>query len=99
MAKNKNKYTNDDIPVKEIKNGHIILDNGQKVTGVKIMPKNIFILEQNTQDAIIVGVGKLGSALFHFNGFKEYGFNIKYGFDTNSNIIGTKINGKKIYWL
>ena len=53
MAKNKNKYTNDDIPVKEIKNGYIILDNGQKVTGVKIMPKNIFILEQNTQDAII----------------------------------------------
>lgn len=53
MAKNKNKYTNDDIPVKEIKNGQIILDNGQKVTGVKIMPKNIFILEQTTQDAII----------------------------------------------
>ena len=53
MAKTKNKYTNDDIPVKEIKNGNIILDNGQKVTGVKIMPRNIFILEQNTQDAII----------------------------------------------
>ena len=27
MAKTKNKYTNDDIPVKEIKNGNIILDN------------------------------------------------------------------------
>lgn len=53
MAKTKNKYTNDDIPVKEIKNGNIVLDNGQKVTGVKIMPKNIFILEQTTQDAII----------------------------------------------
>lgn len=53
MAKTKNKYTNDDIPVKEIKNGFIILDNGLKVTGVKIMPKNIFILEQQTQDAII----------------------------------------------
>ena len=53
MAKTKIKYTNDDIPVKEIKNGNIILDNGQKVTGVKIMPRNIFILEQNTQDAII----------------------------------------------
>ena len=53
MAKKKNKYTNDDIPVKEIKNGLIILDNGEKVTGVKIMPKNIFILDQMTQDAII----------------------------------------------
>ena len=53
MAKTKSKYTNDNIPVKEIKNGFIILDNGEKVTGVKIMPKNIFILEQQTQDAII----------------------------------------------
>lgn len=56
MAKTKSKYTNDDIPVKEIKNGNIILDNGQKVTGVKIMPKNIFILEQQTQDAIITNL-------------------------------------------
>ena len=53
MAKTKNRYTNDDIPVKEIKNGFIILDNGEKVTGVKIMPKNIFILDQQTQDAVI----------------------------------------------
>ena len=52
MAKT-NKYTNDDIPIKEIKNGVIILDNGEKVTGVKIMPKNIFILDQMTQNAII----------------------------------------------
>ena len=53
MAKKRNRYTNDDIPVKEIKNGYIILDNGLKVTGVKIMPRNIFILDQNTQDSII----------------------------------------------
>ena len=52
MAK-KSKYTNDDIPVREIKNGLIILDNGQKVTGVKIMPRNIFILEQAMQNNII----------------------------------------------
>ena len=55
MAK-KNKYTNDDIPVKEIKNGFIILDNGEKVTGIKIMPKNIFILEQQTQNAVIANL-------------------------------------------
>lgn len=57
MAKmKKSKYTNDDIPVKEIKNGTIILDNGLKVTGVKIMPKNIFILDQGTQDSIIANL-------------------------------------------
>jgi hypothetical protein len=56
MAKTKNKYTNDDIPIKEIKNGSIILTNNLKVTGIKIMPRNIFILDQQTQDAIITNL-------------------------------------------
>lgn len=50
---NRSKYTNDDIPVKSITGGMIILDDGSKVTGVKIMPKNIFILDQGMQDSII----------------------------------------------
>ena len=49
----RSKYTVDDIPVKAIQNGVILLNNGEKVTGVKIMPKNIFILEQGMQDVII----------------------------------------------
>ena len=54
MAKTaRSKYTVDDIPVKAIANGVILLDNGFKVTGIKIMPKNIFILDQASQDAII----------------------------------------------
>ena len=53
MAKQRSKYTVDDIPVKSITNGHIILDNGQRVTGIKIMPKNIFILDQGERDNII----------------------------------------------
>ena len=52
----KSKYTVDDIPVKSILNGVIILDNNQKVTGVKIMPRNIFILEQTTQNAILTNL-------------------------------------------
>ena len=47
----KSKYT--DVPIKNIVNGVIVLDNNQKVTGVKIMPRNIFILDQSMQDAII----------------------------------------------
>ena len=50
----KSKYT--DVPVKDISNGVIVLDNNQKVTGVKIMPRNIFILDQQTQDAIIANL-------------------------------------------
>ena len=56
MAKVKSKYTNDDIPIKGIMNGVILLDNGQKVTGVKIMPRNIFILEPSVQTAIITNL-------------------------------------------
>jgi len=55
MAKKttRSKYTVDDIPVKNITNGIIELDNGEKVTGVKIMPKNIFILDPEMQNATI----------------------------------------------
>lgn len=49
----RSKYTVDDIPVKDIMNGVIILDNGLKVTGVKIMPRNIFILDRQMQELII----------------------------------------------
>ena len=50
----KSKYT--DVPVKDISNGVIVLDNNEKVTGVKIMPRNIFILDQSMQDAIIMNL-------------------------------------------
>ena len=46
-------YTENWIPVKNINNNMIILDNKQMVTGVKIQPRNIFILEENYQNTII----------------------------------------------
>lgn len=53
-TKKKSKFTNDEfVPIKSITNGVIVLDNNEKVTGVKIMPRNIFILDYSTQDAII----------------------------------------------
>lgn len=54
---------------------------------------------QNVQKAIIVGVGKLGSALFHYQGFEKYNLQIVYGFDTNKEIIGKTFNGKQIFDL
>ena len=50
------KYTEDWIPIKAIANGSILLDNKMKVTGVKIKPRNIFILDQNTQDNTIIAL-------------------------------------------
>ncbi len=52
----KSKYTSDDIPIKSITNGMILLDNGLKVVGVKIMPRNIFILDQDMQNSIIANL-------------------------------------------
>ena len=49
-------FTEDWIPISSITNGCIILDNKKKVTGVKIKPRNIFILEQNIQDNVIVAL-------------------------------------------
>ena len=53
----KSKYTNEEfVPIKSITNGMIILDNNQKVSGIKIMPRNIFIADQATQNAIIANL-------------------------------------------
>ena len=50
------KYTEDWIPVKNIANGMIELDNKYKVAGVKIRPRNIFILDQVTQNNILASL-------------------------------------------
>lgn len=53
MSKGRNKYAEGWIPVRNIANGMIILDNNEKVTGVKITPRNIFIMEESAQENII----------------------------------------------
>ena len=55
----KNKYAEDWIPVRGINGGAIILNNKDKVTGVKIEPKNIFILDYESQQATIVNLRNL----------------------------------------
>ena len=44
------------VPIKDITDGCIITTNGTKVTGVKIRPRNIFILDQLSQDNTIVAL-------------------------------------------
>ena len=55
-TKSNSKYTEDWIPIRNISNGMIVLDNKKKVTGVKIRPRNIFILDQGTQDNTIIAL-------------------------------------------
>ena len=41
------------VPVKAIINNMIELDNGEKVAGIKVSPKNIFIMDENDQFTVI----------------------------------------------
>ena len=47
------KYAEDWLPIRGIQNGEIILDNGSRVTGVKVRPRNIFILDYDSQNNAI----------------------------------------------
>ena len=53
----------------------------------------------NTNDAVLIGAGKLGRALLGYSGFAEYGLNIVAAFDENDAIIGTSKSGKPIMHL
>ncbi|MBQ9024213.1 MAG: hypothetical protein IJ105_03210 [Bacilli bacterium] len=55
MSTNSNSsiYTENWITVKSIENNIITLDNKKMVTGVKIEPRNIFILDEQTQNNVI----------------------------------------------
>ena len=55
-SETRSKYTNDFVPIKSITNGVIICNNNEKVTGVKISPRNIFILEPDMQNMIITNL-------------------------------------------
>lgn len=47
------KYAENWLPVANIQGGEIILDNGTRVTGVKVRPRNIFILDYDSQSNAI----------------------------------------------
>lgn len=46
-------YSEDWVPIKNILNGMIELDNNEYVTGIKVHPRNIFIADQGLQNAIV----------------------------------------------
>ena len=61
------------ITVRDINNNIIFLDNKQMVTGVKIQPRNIFIMDQNSQFNVIdqlrvspLSLSSRGSLVLHF---------------------------------
>ena len=55
----KNRFAEDWVPVRGINSGAIILNNRDKVTGVKIDPRNIFILDYESQQNVILNLRNL----------------------------------------
>ncbi len=49
-------YTEDWLPVRAIQNNMIITRDNSKVTGVKITPRNIFILDPDLQNNILIAL-------------------------------------------
>lgn len=54
--KNLNRSTEDWLPVRAIENGMILTYGKNKVTGVKITPRNIFILDGSSQNNILISL-------------------------------------------
>lgn len=53
----------------------------------------------STNDAVLIGAGKLGRALLGYSGFAEYGLNIVAAFDADDAVVGTSNSGKPIMHL
>ena len=49
-------FTEDWLPIRAIQNNMIITRDNQKVTGVKITPRNIFILDPGAQENMLIGL-------------------------------------------
>ncbi len=56
-----------------------------------------FLSWDNDNEAFIVGVGHLGSALIGYKGFEDYGLKIIAGFDANEELVGSSVNGIQIF--
>ncbi len=66
------------------------------VTKELIVDLESFLGYDNTHDAVLVGVGGLGSAFLGYKGFEHYGLNIAAAFDVNPQIVGSEVNGKLV---
>ncbi len=57
------KYAEDWLPIKSINNGMILTVDGYYVTGVKVSPKNIFILDEQSQNATLFNLSTFYNTL------------------------------------
>lgn len=58
-----------------------------------------FLGYKNVHNAVIIGAGKIGMALFEYAGFAAYGLNIVAAFDKDISKVGVNEGGRYIYPL
>ena len=66
------------------------------ITEELILEIEQFLGYNDVDSAVLVGVGKLGSALLAYDGFSEYGLHIVAGFDIDERIAGGSVEGRKV---
>ncbi|MEG0994708.1 MAG: hypothetical protein RSE91_01890 [Bacilli bacterium] len=54
--KTSSRYTEDWLPVQSIQNGMVIVASNLKITGVKISPRNIFILDAQEEENVLISL-------------------------------------------
>jgi redox-sensing transcriptional repressor len=98
-------YISGTVIAKELKVESIQIRKDLAITGVTGKPKKGYHVEtlkkaiehflgwDATLDAILVGVGNLGTALMGYTEFDRHGLNIVAAFDTNPRIIGKRVRG------
>lgn len=55
-----------------------------------------FLGWDNQTQAVLVGVGSLGTALLGYQGFEKFGFRFVGAFDQDANVVGQWIHGRKV---
>ena len=78
-------------------------DGGKPKTGFSVNSLiediEVFLGYNNANEAILVGVGRLGNALLGYNGFNNYGLNIVASFDLKKNIGEIDSRGMPVYHI
>lgn len=59
------KYTENWLPLKAISNGIMYNNKNEMITGVKVQPRNIFILDQSSMDATLIGLMNFYNTIDH----------------------------------
>jgi redox-sensing transcriptional repressor len=108
MKEDGEQYASGTVVAKELGLDPIVVRKDLAITGAVGRPRLGFPMDDiitaiedflgwtNTSDAFLVGVGHLGTALLGYQGFEQHGMRIVAAFDSNPEIIGTKIHGKTI---